>query len=1255
MTGQEIKELRKQLGMSQKQFAEVLGVSRRAVAYWEKGKKQPDKSKFLMLTGMRENVNQENVNRENVNQNVNRESENVNRNHENVNQNVNRESENVNQNVNRENGNVDQEKVKNETNQAHGFDTQAEVFSCEERSNLRNEAISQPKGSGENKTPDANDEQKLKRKRTGGKRRSPFVQSVLDQISIENEIGKDVQLKHSGKKFSGLCPFHNDTHPSFEVYPQTQSWFCYGCQKGGSLIDYVMYRDSLTPAEAIRRLCETYSIPQPSWTEKEKAEWEKTKEEKELISEINLAVFKWYHDKMPQEQREYYLQRGITDDTIDKELLGYAPDNDAIVGEILDNYKAEQLVSSGLFTVVSGCLEPIYKRRYVIPYWEDGKIVYSIGRLDTDDPDEIAQLPEWNRGKYKKQLVYSEKHPEVSKVVKNVIWNADCVGDYETGSIAEGIIDGVLHKQISDEISVGVISPVTTKFSNNDYQQLINLTEHWEKVYCIADNEVSEAGIKGAVETAKTLFNAGRNPYIVLPPRPPTPDPSQEGNVEKVDLADYLNVPPDQKETRTKEFFKLLSSSPSLLDYLISEAKKTEDTTKQDEQITAIVSLMVTLNPLQLERYKDILEEELGVKRGVFKSLFDTAKKEREKEERQQAQEELNQRTVNVEDGTPDDDKKRRYGDVMETSEGYAQVAFKPITGLQIESISSFIINPKSRLWIDGYEAVSTDLVTASKRGSEIASSLATLSTGKSYSAIFERHHWNELNAFMSRLPSIDLVWQGKLPEVQAVMGIVNSYSVPVQKGTRQIGWNKWRENELVWVAKDINISKDGFLDTPKVLYCPYEGDMEIENAISFKETDDDTAKKQCFLAKELININEPNVILPIIGWFFAVPFKWHFLNKPDYRHFPHLNIWGTRGSGKSSLAKLLWRMFGYTGNEIPSASQTRFALLRMFTSTNSYPICLDEYKPYDMKAGSPEAVRHFMRLSYDGMMDKRGRPDQSVVSYRVVTPVCLIGESPIDEPALMERIIPATPSTTAIDKERNEGKERRELFYKFSETNWEGFLVRYLRHCLHVDFKKAHDNARGNVLYYLHTERNGKYPVDRILDNLVCFQFGMEQYAEFLGIDWDTIDDLAKAAILNATDLLCGEGGVKGRLSVETMLEQLSIMAETNRLTPEVHYIVNELANGQTQICLRLSACLAEFRRFVRETNWHGEVLEDKAYQRQLRDLKEEGRIVMETSALTSGWQGDKRLRAVVIAADSNQDAGEIDLSGFGEPEETP
>ncbi|MBC8462447.1 MAG: hypothetical protein H8D67_31125, partial [Deltaproteobacteria bacterium] len=130
-----------------------------------------------------------------------------------------------------------------------------------------------------------------------------------------------------------------------------------------------------------------------------------------------------------------------------------------------------------------------------------------------------------------------------------------------------------------------------------------------------------------------------------------------------------LNVPSEQKEARTKEFAQLLSSSPPLLDYLIEQAKAISERgdmhsspsakKERNEKITEIIGLMVdpsfssrqALNPLELEDYKDTLETQLGIKRGVFKSIFEQAKKEKAKSSAQKAQEELNQRTVNVAEG----------------------------------------------------------------------------------------------------------------------------------------------------------------------------------------------------------------------------------------------------------------------------------------------------------------------------------------------------------------------------------------------------------------------------------------------------------------------------------------------------------------------------------------------------------------------------------------------------------------------------
>ena len=101
-------------------------------------------------------------------------------------------------------------------------------------------------------------------------------------------------------------------------------------------------------------------------------------------------------------------------------------------------------------------------------------------------------------------------------------------------------------------------------------------------------------------------------------------------------------------------------------------------------------------------------------------------------------------------------------------------------------------------------------------------------------------------------------------------------------------------------------------------------------------------------------------------------------------------------------------------------------------------------------------------------------------------------------------------------------------------------------------------------MLYYL----SMRPLVPRILDNLVALQFGLERYAEFVSLPFDDLDDLMKETIINAADTLCGEGDVHSKLAVESMLEQLSIMAETYRLKHGVHYVLNNNNDsGQTEI----------------------------------------------------------------------------------------
>nr|MBC8461115.1 hypothetical protein [Deltaproteobacteria bacterium] len=433
-----------------------------------------------------------------------------------------------------------------------------------------------------------------------------FAQKILDEIDINQLISEDVTLEKNAAK----CPFpdHSDANPSFRVYPNTQSFYCFGCKRGGSAIDYVMHRDGVTAGEAIHILCEWASIPMPSWTPEQKVKWEKQKAEKDRIDPILHEAFQIYHDEMSEERRDYFRGRGLADKTIGGELLGYAPDDDTFLfSRLRSNYNVNDLLLSGLFVKVSGGIKDAYQRRYLFPYWNRGKIVYSIGRLDTNDKEEIEKLPEWNRGKYKKHLTKGEKHPYVSETIENVIWNADCVGNFKEGAITEGIIDALHAKQAG----FGVISPVTTKFAKHDIEELRKLSSRWDIVYIINDNEITKEGLVGALQTAEILFKDGQDVRLVTLPLPK--------GTEKIDLADFLNVPTDQRYARIDELKKLMAFAPDYITWKVSEAITLTDKEKL-KATQEIFSLLTNIDErLELEHYAELMQK-AGLVKG--KRLF---------------------------------------------------------------------------------------------------------------------------------------------------------------------------------------------------------------------------------------------------------------------------------------------------------------------------------------------------------------------------------------------------------------------------------------------------------------------------------------------------------------------------------------------------------------------------------------------------------------------------------------------------------
>ena len=447
--------------------------------------------------------------------------------------------------------------------------------------------------------------------------RNPFAQSVLDEIDIVQLISEDVTLENNKAR----CPFpdHEDNNPSFTVYPP-DGFYCFGCNRGGTAIDYIMHRDGVSAGEAIRILCENYNIPMPDWTPEQQAKSERHKSEKEIVEKISFDSFAFYHDNMTEEQRAYFLSRGLTDETIDKELLGYAPEGNVLFEFAHGKYTPDQLLLSGLFIKVSGGIKDFYRDRYVFPYWRRGQIAYSIGRSLDPDIEEHK--------KYIKQMTHKDKHPYVSDTVQNIIWNADEVRSFEQGIIAEGIIDGLHAKQIGSEINCGVISPVTKQFRGADIDSLVKLTKAWEVTFIFPDNEESGEGLKGALKTAQTLFEAGRDLRLVMLPRPE--------NIEKVDLADFLNVPQDQRESRVDELKQLMNEAPDFIEWRINEVAELPERDRP-KATREIFSLLILIDDrFQLERYAEIMQKARLVKgKRFFWGALKDAKIEQAKKRKQ--------------------------------------------------------------------------------------------------------------------------------------------------------------------------------------------------------------------------------------------------------------------------------------------------------------------------------------------------------------------------------------------------------------------------------------------------------------------------------------------------------------------------------------------------------------------------------------------------------------------------------------------
>jgi DNA primase len=270
------------------------------------------------------------------------------------------------------------------------------------------------------------------------------VDDIKARLDIVDIVSETVKLRHSGKNYIGFCPFHTNTKtPAFVVFPDSQTWRCFGqCNEGGDIFSFVMKREGWDFQEALRRLAERAGVTLHEYTPEEQ---EKVEENERLREVLSMAVTFFQHQlrntEAGKEALDYLYGRKLTDETIDAFALGYAPDSwDALTNHLTSRSVTEQeLRDSGLVSESdSGSVYDRFRHRLVIPIRDHrGRMAGFGGRvLRADDVPKYLNSPKtalFDKGRMLYGLDMARQDIRSQDQVVIVEGYLDVIGPYQAG------------------------------------------------------------------------------------------------------------------------------------------------------------------------------------------------------------------------------------------------------------------------------------------------------------------------------------------------------------------------------------------------------------------------------------------------------------------------------------------------------------------------------------------------------------------------------------------------------------------------------------------------------------------------------------------------------------------------------------------------------------------------------------------------------------------------------------------------------
>ena len=419
-----------------------------------------------------------------------------------------------------------------------------------------------------------------------------YIEELTRRTDIVELVGSYVQLKRKGRLYGGLCPFHSEKTPSFYVYPDTESFYCFGCQAAGDAIGFVKKINNISTEEAIKMLAARAGMPEPQ-------EDDKTGRLRSRVLSMNKEAARFFHACLnstveeARQARAYWRRRGLDDKTIVRFGLGYAPNDGQALYQFLRDkgYNQQELDASGLFKrSPSGRIYCLFWKRVMTPIFDlRGNIIAFGGRVLDDSKPKYVNSPE--------TLVYHKSDTVFALQIAKRSASRRFV-------LCEGYMDVISMQQAGIDTAVCACGTALTP------DQVRLISEYADEVILSYDSD--EAGQKATLRSLELFRNSPVKVGVLQIPGAKDPD-------------EYI------KKYGAERFKALLDGVGNALDFRLGRLKDQYDLA-QDAQRLEYVKEAVDLlaqrsSPTEQEVYAGRLAEETNISKAAIMTQLGTAVK----------------------------------------------------------------------------------------------------------------------------------------------------------------------------------------------------------------------------------------------------------------------------------------------------------------------------------------------------------------------------------------------------------------------------------------------------------------------------------------------------------------------------------------------------------------------------------------------------------------------------------------------------